>query len=254
MGTTEQYRLITIPFSSYNDLARWALGRGQIPYRETKLLPFFHVAYIRWILGIRGEQDATSSPYSTPILIQNRGKAIHGSIPILKTINEMHPTPLLNTPQSDTWIRLFHDHLGVAVRTSFYFFAFRDSRILWKLFKNNVGWFQYGLFRAVHLVCAKPIDSVINPTEDTKNEAKETMFRIFDKVAATLKKQPYLLGDKLSLADVVFACLSAPLLGPTPGYGAWMPPYEEFPQEFQTYVRKLCAHPAGRWARQIYAE
>jgi glutathione S-transferase len=76
---------------------------------------------------------------------------------------------------------------------------------------------------------------------------------VFDDVAARLTDgRPFLLGERFSAADLTFAALAAPLLVPD-AYGSPLPPVDALPEAMAREVRRLRAHPAGRFALRLYA-
>ena len=85
-------------------------------------------------------------------------------------------------------------------------------------------------------------------------EALAHVDRSFDEVAARLGDgRRYLLGDRLSAADLAFAALSAAVLMPE-RYGARLPQPPDLPDETAATVTRLREHPAGQFAMRLIAE
>ncbi len=63
----------------------------------------------------------------------------------------------------------------------------------------------------------------------------------------------YLVGDRLSAADVAFAALAAPVVAPA-RYGGPLPPRRAWPADYARYVDTMRATPAGRFALALYDE
>jgi glutathione S-transferase len=77
---------------------------------------------------------------------------------------------------------------------------------------------------------------------------------VFADVEAMLADgRPYLLGDRLSGADLTFAALAAPLLLPA-GYGALLPALSALPAEAQAVLGAYIQRPAGAFALRLYAD
>jgi glutathione S-transferase len=75
---------------------------------------------------------------------------------------------------------------------------------------------------------------------------------VFDDVALRLADgRPFLLGERFSAADLTFAALAAPMLVPE-AYGSPLPPVGVLPEAMAREVRRLRAHPAGRFALRLY--
>lgn len=82
----------------------------------------------------------------------------------------------------------------------------------------------------------------------------ESVRTIFDGVEARLKSGArYLVGDRLSIADLAFAVAAAPVVLPA-NYGGPIPAFEQMPAEIQAVVKEMRARPAGAYAQRIYAE
>ena len=63
--------------------------------------------------------------------------------------------------------------------------------------------------------------------------------------------RPFLLGDRLTAADLSFAALAAPVLLPAE-YGVPMPALDETPAALQEVIRELRGTPAGAFALRLY--
>lgn len=106
------FELYSIPFSHYNDKARWCLELARIPYTEHAYLPMFHMLPMRAVqrrFGVRGRMDVTSSPLSTPCLTVCQGG-----------------TPLLCLPDSaliarfcSAWAQVHNTHPSLFKQTTF---------------------------------------------------------------------------------------------------------------------------------------
>lgn len=74
----------------------------------------------------------------------------------------------------------------------------------------------------------------------------------FDTVAERLASHTgdYIVGHRFTAADLSFACMAAPILcvQPWEGYGGYLPPVEDLPDELRTVVAAYRAHPAGQFA------
>lgn len=77
---------------------------------------------------------------------------------------------------------------------------------------------------------------------------------VFDAVAERLADgRRFLLGDRFTAGDLAFAALAAPMLLPSL-YGSPLPPPDAMPPEAAHHVRRMRAHPAGRFADRLYRE
>jgi glutathione S-transferase len=85
-------------------------------------------------------------------------------------------------------------------------------------------------------------------------EDEPAVWREFDFVAELLSQGgPYLSGERFGAADLTFAALSAPVIGP-PEYGITLPQPDVMAPETAELVRRFREHPAGRHALRMFAE
>ena len=90
----------------------------------------------------------------------------------------------------------------------------------------------------------------LNPTH--VGQALTQTRAIFDETARRLADgRQYLVGDRLTLADIGLAAASAPMLLPT-NYGAPMPPLEAMPRDLQAIISELRRHATGAFVESIY--
>jgi glutathione S-transferase len=79
------------------------------------------------------------------------------------------------------------------------------------------------------------------------------VFGELDHAAALLGDgRPYLCGERFSAADLTFAALSASVLVP-PQYGVALPQPDLMAPATAALVRRARAHPAGRYALDLFA-
>jgi glutathione S-transferase len=98
------------------------------------------------------------------------------------------------------------------------------------------------------------VERFLDVTPQTAADAERRVNAVFDAVDARLADgRPYLVGDRFSRADLTFAALSAAVLAPE-DYGVPLPGLDEVSPEMAAGVRAFRAHPAGAFARRIYAE
>src|SRR5450756_2502437 len=69
---SQTYLLLCIPFSHFNEKARWAFAYYGVPYTHHLLLPWLHIFATKTIVEQRvcnrKSRDTRSSPFSTPCL------------------------------------------------------------------------------------------------------------------------------------------------------------------------------------------
>src|SRR4051812_39243005 len=113
--------LITIPFSHFNEKARWALERFGVPYREERYLTGFHFVPVAVAtrLGRDGTADRISSRFSTPVLVLEDGARICDSQRIVTHVSSRYAPPELGLYPSAEVAELerrLGDELGARTR------------------------------------------------------------------------------------------------------------------------------------------
>ncbi len=77
---------------------------------------------------------------------------------------------------------------------------------------------------------------------------------VFDEVDARLARGgKYLVGDRLTAADLTFAALAAPVLLP-PEYGWPLPAADQGPPERRALLERFRSRAAGRFALALYRD
>jgi glutathione S-transferase len=251
------HHLVGIAFSHFVEKARWALDRYQVPYRESRYLPVFHMPFAAWASRGRGRADRASSPFSTPILITDDGQRICDSAAILRYLSERFGEgELYDDDEAAALEAHFHDGLARDTRMVAYWYCLGRPAAM-KPFLSNVGPVQRGLGRAALPITEPTIKRLLNIREARVPRA---VARIREEVAAVDARladgRPYLLGDRFSAADIAFACALAPaiLVGPEEGYSVTIPSLDDLPDEVRTLRDELRATRAATVALRLFRE
>ena len=253
--------LTTICFSHYNERARWALDRCGVSYVEHKYMPCSHWAAV-WNVGRRygsGKADKVSSKLSTPVFVTDEGRALHDSSEIVRYASDRCASDgrriLVDDPEVSALSLRFLKRLGPHGRCVAYHHMLKDSRILRRIGRENVGRAQAQLFQlfypAVWLLFRKGYKIDEQAAAHSLAACREEMTFVSQLVGS----RPYLVGEQFSDADLTFACMAAPLLVPSPaeGYGASLPKSSDLPPEYADLMGEFRATTAGRFALRMFA-
>lgn len=257
-------RLITIRFSHYNEKARWALERFQVPYEEEPYMPIFHLWPVFWKTLLRKSQgkkaDRVSSPLSTPVLILENGTCLCDSSLIVKHVSETYATldtSLYPSAEVVDMEQHLHDKLGPHTRRVAYFYGLSNPALMFKLAEKNVSARQATWFRRVYPLVRGQIMRGLGVTPERTEKSMAFIRQEFDAVEKRLADgRSYLLHDRFTAADLAFACMAAPVLLPTPeeGYGAYFPPISELSEELATMIQSFRDTKAGQFALRLFRE
>jgi glutathione S-transferase len=276
------WTLVTIPFSPFNERARWALELAGVRYAAVHVLPLFNlpvVAWHHWRHGTRpGRSDRASSPLSTPLLLgrpalrsappTTHPVALTDSGDIVRLADRHAPQRGLYPPAHTDAIRALerrlHDELGPAGRVLDYYYLLPSWSLTARVMYGNVGPVQATLYMLLFPLLRLGLRRALRVDATQMHKAVATLDALFADVGALLATQaaahgtdrPYLVGTAFSAADLTFAALAAPVLGINQrhGFGAWLPELEELPAPLRAAQERLRATPAGQHALRMYSD
>ncbi|BAZ12789.1 hypothetical protein NIES4071_46230 [Calothrix sp. NIES-4071] len=241
-------RLITIPISHYCEKVRWALDHLKISYIEECHSPPFHLLVTPRFGG-----------KTTPILVTENGTFLDSSdcLKYLDSIasedSKLYPDQVELRQKAEELQELFDEQLGVLTRLWGYSHVINNSKLVKQAWCRNVPWIERALFPVVfpttrNLACKK-----FNITPESSLEAREKIQKIFEQVSDILADgRLYLVGDKLSAADITFAALAAPTIAP-PEHPTKRS-LDEFPRIMAKEINQFRKTPAGRFVLRLYRE
>eukprot|EP01099_Mayorella_cantabrigiensis_P003062 TRINITY_DN2398_c0_g3_i4.p1 TRINITY_DN2398_c0_g3~~TRINITY_DN2398_c0_g3_i4.p1 ORF type:complete len:315 (+),score=95.66 TRINITY_DN2398_c0_g3_i4:81-947(+) len=269
--TSPQRTLISIGPSHYVEKARWCLDLYKLPYIEERYIPLYH--FRRTVpLGRR----------QTPLLLE-QGKKIEESSIICRHIHDNYqlpsqvqsqvclfptdPTELSKVMELD---ELFGKKLGRATRLLVYYHAVESDEILHQTFcTKGTNALDQKLFPVFLPYWKKFMKKTLGLTAQNYSKSIQFIDDIFHQVSQTLetrtffsqrdRAQPlskFLVTDKISLADISFAALGAPLINVGAKHGYPLPPEEllraHLPSDFWQMIDGWRKTPAGQFINSMY--
>lgn len=242
-------RLVTIPISHYCEKARWALDRAGIPYREER-----HVQLVHQFAAKRAGGGLT-----VPVLVDGDDvypeseDIVRHADAQLPAARRLFPEDPAQLDDVVTLSRRLDEGLGPDGRRWIYAQMIKQRALMLDYNNQGVpGWEDRALriaFPAAAWAVSRHLG--VGPTTIADDEPK--VRASFDEMAARLADgRPFLCGERFSAADLTFACLAAPVIGPG-HYGVPLPQPDEFPAGMAASVRSFREHPAGAFALRMYA-
>ncbi|MEI6443272.1 MAG: glutathione S-transferase [Nostocales cyanobacterium ELA583] len=215
--------LLQFSTSHYCRKARLALGYKGISYQTENLTPGLHILRVKPLTGL------TTLPVLLPQVV-GQPQSIADSTEIFKFLESYQPEPALFLPnlEQQTQAAMLEDWLdeSIGTATRFVYYQFRagegkaiDPSLLSQIVIQVVRQ-QYG----------------INDT--TVALARIRLANALLVLSAYWQKSDYLVGNRLSIADIAAAALLSPL--------ALIPDYrQQYPQVFERIINihQLCAEP-----------
>jgi glutathione S-transferase len=240
--------LFTIATSHYCEKVRWAMDWLGIDYVEEIHAPPFHRKYTSRYGGT-----------SVPVLVVN-DKAFTDSQDILHYLDTIAPDQQLYPQdpelrqQAETLEALFDDKLGIAARNWAYYYAIQQPWSILAAWSKGISLMEKIKCAIAFPVATKIIKQKYNLTLEGKETAVQDIEDVFDIVNQKLDSdKQYLVGDRLSSADITFAALAAPIIRPEhhPVYSSQQ---SKLSTEMVAVIKELRETPAGELVMRMYRE
>jgi glutathione S-transferase len=246
----ETYRLITIPPSHFCEKARWAMDLLEVPYNEEAHAPILHLRAVRRAGGSR----------TTPVLVTDVG-AFGDSTEILHFLNERHSEGSRLYPSEESQRReveeleeLFDTELGPHTRRVAYFHLLPDRRLVTESVLDRVSGFDRFVFRLLLPLMRSLMRKGMNINEASAERSLARVREVFAKVGERLADgRPFLVGDRLTAADISFAALAAPVTLPR-NYGSRLPTLSDLPDAVLELIEEMRETTAGIFALRLYRD
>jgi glutathione S-transferase len=229
MTTTEDVlvamRLITIPMSHYCEKARWGIERLGLTYHEERHLQGFHYPRTYWV----------SRNPAVPVLVDGR-KVIADSSAILMHLDRYAPAEMRLYPaaandrqQVEALEDLFDETLGVESRRWFYFHYLPEPRAALTIAGQGTPRIERAMAALAFPLMRRYATWLLQVNASTVNAGLERARQVVQQTDHLLgDARPFLVGDRLSAADLALACMMAPFVLPDE-YGIRLPSLVQLP-------------------------
>ena len=251
-------QLLTIPFSHYNERARWALQHHGVAALERRYLPMLHLRAVRAVVP-RAQRvaDKVGSGLSTPVLVLDDGRVLNDSSEIVQWADATRGTEASSLYPADQRAEILaleqrlHDSAGRDTRFMAYWYLLDDADALAALVRANVSWWQRAVFTLGASAARSGMRRRLGLTSARHRKVRERLMTTLGDLGALLGDRSYYVGDRFSAADLTAAALLSPVLHPIPRFGAQLPRLEGPFQEFRAEVASTAA---GQHALRMFAE
>jgi glutathione S-transferase len=239
-------RLITIPFSHYCEKARWALDAAGVTYIEEKHAPLAHRRAIRSV----GGQTVPVLVIGEQVLRDSTDIALHAD-------RAAPPGRRLIPEQGDERARVLEleheldETLGKDARLLVYWHLLRDPGSRRAFVQRGFGVQAPLIQSVVAFFFRAAVFRGYSVNRETARSAEARLRETFAKISRVLEGRAYLVGGRFTLADLTFAALASPMLGPpehpVTGRSSIAPP-----PALAALRAELSTTPAGRHALRVY--
>jgi glutathione S-transferase len=239
--------LVTIGPSHYCEKARWALERAGIAYVEEPHAPMMHWAYTLPRARTR----------TVPLLLVEGEPPITDSTDILRYADRACRPEERLFPEVPTLLReverlesRFDEELGPAARRLAYCYVTLDARPFVGLFAPSLPPVERRVFERSERVLRALLRRAFKVSDAAALRTRGKLEALFADVSTLVKDgRRYLVGERLTAADVTFVALAGPVLLPERSEQE----LDRLPREFASVVRALRATPAGQFALELHA-
>ncbi|RZI83963.1 MAG: glutathione S-transferase [Rubrivivax sp.] len=204
------WTLYTFAMSHYSEKIRWALDHAQLPYREVRMTPVFHIAPAL-LMGKRGQ---TTLP-----ILQTPAATIQDSSRILRWLEQL-PRGLASIPpklsQDVHAAEKLFDAIGKDVARFLYASSFGsgDEHII-KLWTDHASPLQAAVIRTAYPAIRWAFKRKLKINEASAARARLRITETVDWLEAQLADgRTYLVGGQFTAADITAASLLAPIACP----------------------------------------
>lgn len=244
------YQLLTISISPYCEFVRWLLERAAQPYQEACSVPVLHIIMNK-LKGGGSDVPVLISSEATLVNVRQIIENIDARLP--KSL-QLYPSAAADKAETGRLLDLFLNELGPAVRSFSYSYLLPEKALLLPCMTYKVPAWQSCFAGRYYSYIRSRMEQALPAGIDRVSSYKQIIQQIFGEVDNILSDgRPYLLGDRISIADYAFAAMAGLVLLPD-NYGSPLPSLQRLPDGMQGLTNELRGTKAGAFALKLYKE
>jgi len=240
-------KLLIIGPSHYCEKSRWSLEKAGIAFEEEGRAPFFHIPVVRSAGGNR----------TTPVLLTS-DSIQKDSVDISHWIQQNHLSkwkPYGDNPEEQTQIRElekeFGRKLGVLTRLLTYHFLLPHKKLVLDVMSYNTPSHEINWISRLYPAFSFMMRRAMNVNAQNAKRAHSAILQIFEDIEERAKGE-FLVGHTLSIADISFASLSAPILSPAKYGVTTVPKFSKLPSDLQNIIHGFRQTTGGKRVLRLY--
>jgi glutathione S-transferase len=250
MAAARPVTLLTFPPMIDGELTRFVLDQHGIAYEERP-----HIALVSNLIA-----QFRAGTIALPVL-SGAGPAIAGARPIIDWSEKQCPPerrlvpadPDLAAQVEAGWKRANGELAGATAAFAYFHLLPQRDIMIVPLSRGAPGW-EVLATRAFYPAFQAFIGKVLGLSEAKAAESLRLIRTVFAETDARLADgRRWLVGDRLTLADIALATAAAPLLLPV-GYSAPIPPLAAMPPVLQGLIRELRGTRTGEFVQAVYRQ
>jgi cytochrome P450/glutathione S-transferase len=236
-----------------DEIARWVLDLNDILYKDEPHAPILSSAIMAKLTGEPGINN-------NPVLIKTDA-LIYSADSIVKYFDQRSlPSKRLipGDPQKKKEVLdlydLFTGDYEYALSRYVYSLMIPNRKFATSVITKRIPWNERLTCKLSYSSLSNTLQEQLNLSENTPDERLAYIKTIFKQVDDLLSDgRRYLTGDKITLADIAFASVSAPLIVPYE-FGGVVPPINNTPPELRKAINELRTTTAGQFVLRLYYE
>ena len=171
-----------------------------------------------------------------------------------RTDEKLFPVDPAGYKATDDFIASILTDLAIAIRLYAYGNMLPNGKVTGALMMVRAPWWERLFVTCFYPLQKKAMLSVLKITPASMEAARKEILSSFETLSQRLPSDAsFLFGDRLTMADLVFAAGTAPITLP-PDYGAPFPSFADSPPEMQATITAVQATRAGKLALRVYRE
>jgi cytochrome P450/glutathione S-transferase len=243
-------RMISIPGSSYCELARWALDWWGIPFVEECHTPVFHVLASRRYGG--GSVVPVVDTGETALL--NAREVVDYYEARSPIEQKLYPSDAEDRTEAKRLFDFFFDTFGVAARAWAYAYILPVRDAMLRAWTDRVPFWERWCAHILYPFLASRVRRGLALKPNTITDQQAVIEAALAHVESRLADgRRFLMGERLTAPDLALAALAAPILLPAE-FGGPMPSLDELPIPMRVAVQRWQARPAGKYILRLYKE
>jgi glutathione S-transferase len=197
--------------------------------------------------------------YGEVPVFYGRGVRLSGPYPIVRRFDAKLGSPRLlplEQPlrgQIEAEWKLFHNGLSSGVAPLAYYHLLPRTKAMIKSFGEPISPIGRAMLPLIYPGLRALLNALLRLTPARIDDCRTRIEAILDRVDRRLADHRYMVGDRLTLADIGMASASAPILLP-PHYAKWVPPPADLQPAFAALVAETRLRPCAAYVDRIYAE
>jgi glutathione S-transferase len=241
--------LVTFPPSLDSELARFLLDHHRVPYREDR-----HTLGFSSLVTL-----ARAGTVRFPV-VHGQGLRLYRVVDLAAHLERTAPPGRRLLPPGTDLDRaradwpLFHATLGTATTRLAYYHLLPLREVMTGPLSDGTPPLERAAVEHGYPAFAALLRLLLLLTAERERAARATLEAVMTAVDDRLADgRPHLLGDVLTLSDVVFAVAAAPAVWPEQ-YGGAVPPLELTPPALRDVVSRTRERASGAYALRVYRD